>query len=204
MESLAASLLTPSSSEPRTPAGKARVLDARKWLRERDGLSAGGRWIRTSCSARKSVVNPQHGSIGKRDPTRLSLAARLSCRTTLAAGFCVEALSDACLHELEWMTRANFAAAPAPACYRLFRWWTKPPLMRRLILGRRANLTPSGIAMPIETRFRAIFELELSGGFIKSILSWVGAPGNPKAGRRLRDRCDEGLPEESGPLTRQL
>ena len=43
----AASLLTPSSSEPRTPAGKARVLDARKWLRERDGLSAGGRWIRT-------------------------------------------------------------------------------------------------------------------------------------------------------------
>src|ERR1700726_1247621 len=47
----AASLLTPSSSEPRTPAGKARVLDARKWLRERDGLSAGGRWIRTSGSA---------------------------------------------------------------------------------------------------------------------------------------------------------
>src|ERR1700731_5014482 len=46
----AASLLTPSSSEPRTPAGKARVLDARKWLRERDGLSAGGRWIRTSGS----------------------------------------------------------------------------------------------------------------------------------------------------------
>src|ERR1700726_4169464 len=43
----AASLLTPSSSEPRTPAEKARVLDARKWLRERDGLSAGGRWIRT-------------------------------------------------------------------------------------------------------------------------------------------------------------
>src|ERR1700739_3337215 len=43
----AASLLTPSSSEPRTPAGKGRVLDARKWLRERDGLSAGGRWIRT-------------------------------------------------------------------------------------------------------------------------------------------------------------
>src|SRR3984957_13608630 len=43
----AASLLAPSSSEPRTPAGKARVLDARKWLRERDGLSAGGRWIRT-------------------------------------------------------------------------------------------------------------------------------------------------------------
>jgi hypothetical protein len=43
----AASLLTPSSSEPRTPAGKARVLDARKWLRERDGLSAGGRRIRT-------------------------------------------------------------------------------------------------------------------------------------------------------------
>src|ERR1700681_4692516 len=58
----AASLLTPSSSEPRTPAGKARVFDARKWLRERDGLSAGGRWIRTSGSARQgdvgAVVNP--------------------------------------------------------------------------------------------------------------------------------------------------
>src|SRR5580693_8929382 len=51
----AASLLTPSSSEPRTPAGNARVLDARKWLRERDGLSAGGRWIRTSGSAREEI-----------------------------------------------------------------------------------------------------------------------------------------------------
>src|ERR1700730_5668263 len=51
----AASLLTPSSSEPRTPAGKARVFDARKWLRERDGLSAGGRWIRTSGSAREEI-----------------------------------------------------------------------------------------------------------------------------------------------------
>ena len=51
----AASLLTPSSSEPRTPAGKAQVLDARKWLRERDGLSAGGEWIRTSCSAREAL-----------------------------------------------------------------------------------------------------------------------------------------------------
>src|ERR1700757_451990 len=48
----AASLLTPSTSEPRTPARKARVLDARKWLRERDGLSAGGRWIRT--------IGPRH------------------------------------------------------------------------------------------------------------------------------------------------
>src|SRR5580704_6387645 len=51
----AVSLLTPSSSEPRTPAGKARVLDARKWLRERDGLSAGGRWIRTSGSGREGL-----------------------------------------------------------------------------------------------------------------------------------------------------
>ena len=50
----AASLLTPSSSEPRTPAGKARVLDARKWLRERDGLSAGGKWIRTSSTRAQS------------------------------------------------------------------------------------------------------------------------------------------------------
>ena len=43
----AASLLTPSSSEPRTPARKAGVVDLRKRIRARDGLSAGGRWIRT-------------------------------------------------------------------------------------------------------------------------------------------------------------
>jgi hypothetical protein len=42
-----ASLATQPPSQPRTPARKAGVLDARKWLRERDGLSAGGRWIRT-------------------------------------------------------------------------------------------------------------------------------------------------------------
>jgi hypothetical protein len=47
--------MTPSSSEPRTPAGKARVFDARKWLRESDGLSAGGRWIRTSGSAPAAI-----------------------------------------------------------------------------------------------------------------------------------------------------
>src|SRR5689334_18738071 len=65
----------------RTPARKAAPLDLGALLPVRDGLSAGGRWIRTSCSARKSTVNPQHGSIGKRDPTCLSLAIRVSCRT---------------------------------------------------------------------------------------------------------------------------
>ena len=59
----AASLLTPSSSEPRTPAGKARVLDARKWLRERDGLSAGGRWIRT-------LGSPHHHAAVRRSRPR--------------------------------------------------------------------------------------------------------------------------------------
>jgi hypothetical protein len=42
-----ASLAIQPPSQPRTPARKAGVLDARKRLRERDGLSAGGRWIRT-------------------------------------------------------------------------------------------------------------------------------------------------------------
>ena len=46
-----ASLATQPPSQPRTPARKAGVLDARKWLRERDGLSAGGEWIRKFSSA---------------------------------------------------------------------------------------------------------------------------------------------------------
>src|ERR1700736_6556924 len=64
----AASLLTPSSSEPRTPAGKARVLDARKWLRERDGLSAGGRWIRTIGPGTKEPVFLAEGELRDRAP----------------------------------------------------------------------------------------------------------------------------------------
>jgi hypothetical protein len=50
-----ASLPTRSPSQPRTPSRKAGVLDLRKPMRERDGLSAGGNWIRTSGSARDSV-----------------------------------------------------------------------------------------------------------------------------------------------------
>jgi len=42
-----ASLPTRSPSQPRTAARKAGVLDPRRQLRERDGLSAGGRRIRT-------------------------------------------------------------------------------------------------------------------------------------------------------------
>src|SRR5580704_16055000 len=71
----AASLLTPSSSEPRTPAGKARVLDARKWLRERDGLSAGGKRIRTLSPTRDALdfetVFPLYdGSISRKGSVR--------------------------------------------------------------------------------------------------------------------------------------
>src|SRR5260370_15411326 len=61
----AGSLVTRSSSEPRTPAGKARVLDARKWLRERDRLSAGGRWIRTIGTPREK---PASSPVGTRSP----------------------------------------------------------------------------------------------------------------------------------------
>src|SRR4029077_12245821 len=46
-----ASLPTQSPSQPRTPARKAGVLDLRKRMRERDGLSAGGNRIRTVGSA---------------------------------------------------------------------------------------------------------------------------------------------------------
>src|ERR1700731_878810 len=59
----AASLLTPSSSEPRTPAGKARVLDARKWLRERDGLSAGGSEIRTLRPRKRGTMFVETGTV---------------------------------------------------------------------------------------------------------------------------------------------
>ena len=51
IETPCASLPTRSPSQPRTPARKAGVLDARKRMRARDGLSAGGKWIRTSGSA---------------------------------------------------------------------------------------------------------------------------------------------------------
>jgi hypothetical protein len=43
---------TRSPNQPRTPARKAGVLDLRKWMRPRDRLSAGGRWIRTFGSPR--------------------------------------------------------------------------------------------------------------------------------------------------------
>jgi hypothetical protein len=39
----------------------------------------------------------------------------------------------------------------------------------------KGKLDPERYRDAIEARFRAIFELELSGGFVKSILSWVGA-----------------------------
>jgi hypothetical protein len=39
----------------------------------------------------------------------------------------------------------------------------------------KGKLDPERYRDAIEARFRAIFELELSGSFIKSILSWVGA-----------------------------
>src|SRR3984893_11700806 len=44
---------SPSSriAQPRTRARKARVFDLRRRLRARDGLAAGGEWIRTSSSA---------------------------------------------------------------------------------------------------------------------------------------------------------
>src|SRR5580704_3975050 len=83
----AASLLTPSSSEPRTPAGKARVLDARKWLRERDGLSAGGRWIRTSGTAAQkpwipAALRALRGSAGLLNRYHLIVQPFFFCAST--------------------------------------------------------------------------------------------------------------------------
>jgi hypothetical protein len=62
LETPCASLPTRSPSQPRTAARKAGVLDPRKQLRERDGLSAGGRWIRTFGSrTRHQAVRPRRG-----------------------------------------------------------------------------------------------------------------------------------------------
>jgi hypothetical protein len=47
IETPCAALPTRSPSRPRTPARKAGILDLRKRMRARDGLSAGGRRIRT-------------------------------------------------------------------------------------------------------------------------------------------------------------
>ena len=57
IETPCASLPTRSPSQPRTPARKAGVLDLRKRMRARDGLSAGGRWIRTSGSGERGRVS---------------------------------------------------------------------------------------------------------------------------------------------------
>jgi len=73
IETPCASLPTRSPSQPRTPARKAGVLDLRKRMRERDGLSAGGRWIRTfgSCSrdrqpwGRDCCLENGSGSVGE-------------------------------------------------------------------------------------------------------------------------------------------
>ena len=84
----AASLLTPSSSEPRTPAGKARVLDARKWLRERDGLSAGGRWIRTSGTAddARLLADLYAHNASRQMPQKGSSDQAVACLRRLGAG----------------------------------------------------------------------------------------------------------------------
>jgi len=58
LETPCASLPTRSPSQPRTAARKAGVLDPRKQLRERDGLSAGGKWIRTIGPPPEIVVDP--------------------------------------------------------------------------------------------------------------------------------------------------
>src|SRR6202043_1930323 len=84
----AASLLTPSSSEPRTPAGKGRVLDARKWLRERDGLSAGGRWIRTSGTAddTRLLADLYTHNASRQMPQKGSSDQTVACLRRLGAG----------------------------------------------------------------------------------------------------------------------
>jgi hypothetical protein len=58
LETPCASLPTRSPSQPRTAAQKAGVLDTRKQLRERDRLSAGGKWIRTIGPPPEIVVDP--------------------------------------------------------------------------------------------------------------------------------------------------
>ena len=56
----------------------------------------------------------------------------------------------------------------------------------------KGKLDPERYRNAIEARFRAIFELELSGGFIKSILSWVACllTGD----RRTRQLAWHGMP----------
>ncbi len=58
LETPCASLPTRSPSQPRTAARKAGVLDPRKQLGERDGLSAGGNRIRTIGPPPEIVVDP--------------------------------------------------------------------------------------------------------------------------------------------------
>ncbi len=44
----------------------------------------------------------------------------------------------------------------------------------------KGKLDPEQYRDAIEARFRAIFELELSGSLVRSVLSWVGAHATQK------------------------
>ena len=59
-------------SQPRTPARKAGVLDLRKWMRPRDRLSAGERWIRT--------VGPRLSSATSMSRERVLVAVKMTFR----------------------------------------------------------------------------------------------------------------------------
>jgi hypothetical protein len=91
IETPRASLPTRSPSRPHTPARKAGVLDLRKRMRARDGLSAGGRRIRTigpshktRCSFPAERAMPREGSGLNRSvrSAPLSLAANRATRAT--------------------------------------------------------------------------------------------------------------------------
>jgi hypothetical protein len=93
-----ASLPTRSPSQQPRPARKAGFLDLRKQLRERDRLSAGGRWIRTfSTAANESPRFPKHpGTIAAQmDPTLEQMAGslvesgnyRVTCRVEAQAEY---------------------------------------------------------------------------------------------------------------------
>src|SRR5580692_4437950 len=83
-----ASLLTRSPSQLPRPARKSEVLDLRKWLRERDGLSAGGGWIRTSGTAddARLLADLYAHNASRQMPQKGSSDQAVACLRRLGAG----------------------------------------------------------------------------------------------------------------------
>jgi Patatin-like phospholipase len=78
---------------------------------------------------------------------------------------------------VDWSTgdKANFRGAADPGMLPVIPLCGDAAVDETLDPWPKGKLNPEQYRAGIEARFRAIFELELSGPFLRSVLSWVGA-----------------------------